>query len=92
MVNEFKNKWRVSIPIGIKKKIKKIQPKEQARVKNKIYALRDSGTSDPDIKRLEGRIDWSLRVGRWRIVFRIDLENRTMVAINFGPRGDIYKK
>ncbi|MCC6364213.1 MAG: type II toxin-antitoxin system RelE/ParE family toxin [Bryobacterales bacterium] len=44
-----------------------------------------------DTKALKGNLKGKLRlrVGKWRVIFRID-EARTMVLLNVGKRGDIY--
>ncbi len=33
-----------------------------------------------------------LRVGDWRVIFEVDLVNRTIQVRRIGARGDIYKK
>ena len=43
-------------------------------------------------KPLHGRPEWSLRVGGFRVLFRVDERNRTIVVTAIGARGDIYKK
>jgi mRNA interferase RelE/StbE len=42
-----------------------------------------------DVKRLQGRPEYRLRVGSWRVIFAMDAETITVTAI--GPRGDIYR-
>jgi mRNA interferase RelE/StbE len=43
-----------------------------------------------DIKKLQGREDYRLRVGGYRILFRI--ENDTIIVTNIAPRGQAYKE
>lgn len=38
-----------------------------------------------------GRPEWSLRVGSWRALLRVDDKARTVVILTAGPRGDVYK-
>ena len=46
-----------------------------------------------DVKRLQGGNDnFRLRVGDLRIVFSKNDEELTILIIEIGPRGDIYKK
>lgn len=82
--------WKIVIPPKILKKICKIQEKEQIRIKKKILALKE-GVDKSDCKRLQGRMDWSLHIGRWRVLFLIDLLKKNILITDFGPRGDIYK-
>lgn len=48
-----------------------------------------------DIKVMQGYSDGTkrLRVGSWRIIYRVDVENRieVLLIIDIGNRGDIYK-
>ena len=44
-----------------------------------------------DVKRLHGSSDWRLRVGRWRVIFRVDHGNITILVVSVSPRGDAYK-
>lgn len=48
-----------------------------------------------DIKTMQGYSDGRkrLRVGGWRVIYRIDNENRVeiLLVIDIGNRGDIYK-
>ena len=44
-----------------------------------------------DLKALRGRTDWHLRVGAWRILLRMDADEKVIVVHDMGPRGDIYK-
>ncbi len=81
MENE-KIAWKVFILPGVEKKIRKIQPDEQSRVKNKVLTL-TNGISEADFRKLEGRPEWRLKVGRWRVLFRVDLINRTLIATDF---------
>ena len=41
-----------------------------------------------DIKKLQGRNDYRLRVGSYRVLFRI--ENNTVIVTNIAPRGQAY--
>lgn len=87
----MKNKWEIIILPDVEKKIKRIQPREQTRVKKKVLALED-GIGNADFKKLGGHPEWSLQVGKWRVLFLVDLKSRIMTATGFGSRGDVYKK
>ncbi len=46
-----------------------------------------------DIRPLKGEPGaLRLRVGEWRVIFEVDLVNRTIQVRLIGSRGDIYKK
>jgi len=42
-----------------------------------------------DIKRLQGRPEYRLRVGSWRVIFLMGAE--TITVTDIGSRGDIYR-
>ena len=42
-----------------------------------------------DVKRLQGRPEYRLRVGSWRVIFLMEPEMITVTDI--GSRGDIYR-
>lgn len=44
-----------------------------------------------DIKRLQGREGYRLRIGGWRAIYRIEADRLLIEVINAGARGDIYK-
>jgi mRNA interferase RelE/StbE len=43
-----------------------------------------------DIKKLSGRDDFRLRVGKYRVLFRI--EDNVIIVTNIAPRGQAYKE
>lgn len=83
--------WKVFIPDRIERQLAKLPPKETDRIKTKIKELA-SGLNQSRIKKLEGRPEWSIRVGGRRVLVGVDFEKKTVVVTAIGPRGDIYKK
>ena len=56
-----------------------------------IYAL----ASDPrpaGCKKLAGTVDaWRIRVGDWRIIYRIEDGRLVVLVVRVGPRKDLYR-
>lgn len=50
-----------------------------------------NGSVGMDIKPLEGRDGYRLRVGNWRIILDIDAENYVISVYGVGARGDVHK-
>jgi mRNA interferase RelE/StbE len=48
-------------------------------------------TSLADLKPLKGRDEARLRVGDYRVILKIDAENKQIVVTKIGSRGDVYK-
>jgi mRNA interferase RelE/StbE len=42
--------------------------------------------------RLEGRPDYRLRVGTWRVVFDLDQAARRVIVTAVEPRRDVYRR
>lgn len=59
-------------------------------LERRIYALADN-PRPPGCLKLAGYVDaWRIRVGDWRVIYRIE-ENRLLVmVVDLGPRGGIY--
>ena len=82
--------WKILISPDVEKKIKKLLRDEQNRVRRAINRL-ETKPQSANLKRLKGRPEWSLRIGKWRMLFWPDVTDHALVAVEFGPRGDIYK-
>ncbi|HHY98860.1 MAG TPA: type II toxin-antitoxin system RelE/ParE family toxin [Firmicutes bacterium] len=82
--------WRVELPRRILRRIERLPKEEGDCILLTLKRLQEN-PSLVHVKPLEGREDWSLRVGRWRVLLRVDHKAKVFVVTGFGPRGDIYK-
>jgi mRNA interferase RelE/StbE len=83
--------WSVRISHRVDKKLSRLTKEDRIRIDEAINNLLDK-PEHVDFKLLKGKQKWRLRVGNWRIIFEIEITTRTFVAVEFGPRGDVYKK
>ncbi|MEW6264807.1 MAG: type II toxin-antitoxin system RelE/ParE family toxin [Thermodesulfobacteriota bacterium] len=82
--------WTVVIQGPEKKYLSKLPRPEQERIFEALTRLEE----DPfvlDLKRLKGQDVWRLRIGRWRALLKFDHDQRRIVLVGLGPRGDVYK-
>ncbi len=86
--------WQIEVKPAAEKYYLRLDRKTRARVKE---ALRDLENADdfslhPKVRALTGRLqgDYRLRVGKWRILFSTDKENRMIYVFAILPRGDAY--
>jgi len=60
---------------------------DQQRIRDAIDRLPEG-----DVRQLRGfRDERRLRVGDWRVRFKIDRERRILIILAIKPRGDAYK-
>jgi mRNA interferase RelE/StbE len=72
--------WNLHITGPAQKEFLKLPPKDQARVKNALIAMEEDPFSG-DIKRLKGQISaWRRRVGNYRIVYDLNLEEKKIIV------------
>jgi len=51
----------------------------------------DPNRRDFDIKPLQGRDGFRLRIQGWRAIYTVENEQLTILVLNIGTRGGIYK-
>ena len=51
----------------------------------------DADAVNLDIKTLQGRQGFRLRVGKWRVIYHKDDHAMIILVVDAGSRGDIYK-
>jgi mRNA interferase RelE/StbE len=61
-------------------------PKQRERIIASINELPDGNVAP-----MAGRMGFRLRVGEYRILFRLDHAKKTIVVEAIGNRGDVYK-
>jgi len=82
--------WRVVLLRPARRYLERLPRPDQERILDALEALQADPCSAP-VKPLKGRPEWSLRIGGFRAVLRVDRENRLLVVTLIGPRGDAYK-
>jgi mRNA interferase RelE/StbE len=72
--------WNLHITGPAQKEFRRLPPKDQARVKDALLAMQQDPFSG-DIKRLKGQATaWRRRVGNYRIVYDLHLEEHAIVV------------
>jgi mRNA interferase RelE/StbE len=70
--------------------LERMPPDDQERIVSALDALVTDSTT-LDIKPLKGRPELRLRVGNYRVLFRVDRDKQLYIVTRIGPRGDVYK-
>jgi mRNA interferase RelE/StbE len=48
-------------------------------------------TDHPNAKKLQGREGYRLRVGDWRIIYKIQSERLIIIVLKIASRGEVYR-
>jgi len=82
--------WRVEITPPARRDLRRIDPPIRRRVLDELDRL----VADPptgNVIKLQGREEWRLRVGDWRVLLRLDREQRAVHVLRALPRGRAYR-
>jgi mRNA interferase RelE/StbE len=61
-------------------------------IREKMNLIAASPYADhPNAKKLQGREGFRLRVGDWRVVYKIQNEQLIIVVVKIASRGEVYK-
>jgi mRNA interferase RelE/StbE len=63
----------------------------QRRISAKIEALRDD-PFPPGVQKFQGEADhWRIRVGDYRVIYRIEKQRVVVVIVRIGHRREVYR-
>lgn len=82
--------YRITFDINAEKIFRKLDKNEQQKINKKVEKLKN----DPELgKRLSGNFYglWSLRVDKFRILYRIIEEKLIIILLKIDHRKDIYR-
>ena len=84
--------WEVVVGKRAEKTLGTLPKPTRERIIQSINKLKD-GPYQPglDVKPLNGRPEWRLRVGDWRVLFLVYNAEIRIIVISVSPRGDAYK-
>lgn len=83
-------KYRVSILRRAQKELANLPSEAFERVRDALRGLAD----DPrplGCKKLQGREGWRIRVGNYRVLYKIDDDQHTVEVVHIGHRRDVYR-
>ncbi len=86
--------WKIEVKPNAEKQYLRLDKTTKKRIKESLYKLEYS--EDPfflkNVKALTGELkgDYRLRVGKWRILFSSDKQNKILHVYAILPRGDAY--
>jgi len=74
------------------KSLRRLPANWRMRIKDKVSAVAGAPYGQhPQVKRLAGRADFRLRVGDWRVLYRLDAATRTLLVLDVLKREEAYR-
>lgn len=93
MNSEHTPKYGITLSKQALKYLRKMRAADARRVRSALDRVAaDPERRDLDLKPLQGRPAFRLRVGDWRIIFSRDDAIRVLAIERIGARGDVYKQ
>lgn len=84
-------KYRVLIKKKAEKSLSKISEPYYSSIKSNILALANNPRPN-GCKKLKGREGYRIRIGNYRVLYRIEDDILTVEVVNVGHRKEIYSK
>ena len=84
--------YKISYTKEAEKSLLKIQRKTAKLIREKMDAIAaDPFANHPNAKKLQGREGYRLRVGDWRVIYKIENEQLVIIVLKVASRGEVYK-
>ena len=80
--------YSIELTATAEKFLKKLEKRESSMILQKIYGLRDNPFRN--LKRLQGRDLWRLRIADYRAVLEIIISGQKIIVVRIGHRKNIY--
>jgi mRNA interferase RelE/StbE len=84
--------WRVVVDDRARKDLRRLDPLTRKRVLGAIARLAQGAELTGDVKRLQGSLEYRLRVGDWRVRFERQDRQLVIVIVRVLPRGRAYDR
>lgn len=73
------------------RQLRKLPPEGRRRIQAAIELLAET-PRPPGAKKLTGRVEWRVRTGDYRVLYRIDDGRLVIVVVQAGHRREIYRE
>jgi mRNA interferase RelE/StbE len=84
-------RYRVEVRPAAEKSLRRIDPSMRARIRGAV-ALLAIDPRPPASRRLRGRDGYRVRIGDYRILYRIEDDVLVVVVVTVGHRREVYER
>lgn len=78
------------LPAAVRQ-LRKLHPEARRRIQAAIELLAET-PRPPGARKLTGRVEWGVRTGDYRVLYRIDDGRLVIVVVQAGHRREIYRE
>lgn len=82
--------FEVELATNALKELKKLERKEQLRISGVLTSL-SHNPLPPASAKLKGRDGYRIRVGDYRLIYKVDKTKLIILVIKIGQRADVYR-
>ncbi|WP_442543137.1 type II toxin-antitoxin system RelE family toxin [Arthrobacter sp. KN11-1C] len=83
--------YNITVLPAALRQLRKLPPEGRRRVQAAIELLAET-PRPPGAKKLAGRVEWRVRTGDYRVLYRIDDGRLVIVVVQAGHRREIYRE
>ena len=74
------------------KSLDKLQRNVAKLIRKKLMAVAANPYAEhPNVRKLQGRDGYRLRVGDWRVIYEIQNDQMVILVLRIAPRGEVYR-
>lgn len=91
-VTEIKSKYEIEFALKVGKKLKKIQIKDRQKITKAIELLKHNPTPKGCKKIKEFTKVYRIRIGDYRVIYKIKQDQLIILVLEIGDRKEIYER
>jgi mRNA interferase RelE/StbE len=83
--------WQIAFEPGARRELRSLDRPIQERILKSLAGLAANPHTAPNVKALQGRPGYRIRVGDWRVIYTLQDEVLTVLVIRIAHRREAYR-